>query len=82
MCYNNSSAIWMALSAAPFRIWSPHTNSSSPLPGAWLMSSRSRPTYTSSFPVASSGVGNRLAARSLMRGAQSQSRNPKKTWVL
>ena len=49
------SAIWTALSAAPLRSWSPETNRQSPL--GFERSSRRRPTSTSSWPLASRGMG-------------------------
>lgn len=56
--YSNSSAHWIAFNAAPFLIWSPQTNRSSPRLSDLEISRRTRPTYTSSCIVASSGVGN------------------------
>src|SRR5438445_4639577 len=52
---SRSSAIWMALSAAPFRRLSQAANSTSPFLA--VGSRRMRPTRTSSIPVASRGVG-------------------------
>ena len=63
---SNSSAIWTALRAAPFLIWSPHTKRSRPRLSGLEMSLRIRPTNTSSSLEASKGVGNLLALRSLM----------------
>ena len=49
------SAICTALSAAPLRIWSPLSHSVRPQSSA--RSLRTRPTYTSSRPAVSSGIG-------------------------
>ena len=44
--FSRSSAIWMALVAAPLRIWSPQHHSDRPF--SWVRSSRMRPTNTMS----------------------------------
>ncbi len=49
------SAICTALRAAPLRIWSPLSQNVSPLSSA--RSLRTRPTYTSSLPAVSNGIG-------------------------
>ena len=51
----SSSAICTAFHAAPFRSWSPATNSTSPL--GLERSRRMRPTWMSRSPLASSGIG-------------------------
>ena len=50
-----SSAICTAFRAAPLRSWSPAMNRSRPL--GWEISSRMRPTRTSSRPLAVKGIG-------------------------
>ena len=53
----SSSAICTALSAAPLRRLSPTTKRLRPLPSGAAWSARTRPTKTSSRPVACSGLG-------------------------
>ena len=53
----SNSAIWIALSAAPFRSWSADTNIEIEWPEASLRSFLMRPTRTSSWPDASIGIG-------------------------
>lgn len=65
------SAIWIALSAAPFLIWSPHTNRSRPFASSRDMSLRTRPTKTLSWKVASRGVGNLRRDTGRGEGAES-----------
>src|SRR5215469_11354003 len=58
-----SSAIWTALSAAPFKSWSAATNIEIECPLGSLRSLRMRPTSTASWPVASIGIGKWFWAR-------------------
>ena len=53
----SASAIWMALRAAPLRRLSPERNSARPRPSGTVGSTRMRPTWVTSPPATSSGVG-------------------------
>ena len=63
----SSSAIWIVLSAAPFRRLSPETKRARPRPSGTPGSCRMRPTRDSSMPAAAAASGRRPVGRPAQR---------------